>query len=404
MGDVQRLAAAYADALASYTAAHDVASTAWPHRCRLLRKTGGIHVLRGDLVTAMQFFQQALDALPDEAGSELPHLLLEIGDIRWREGRYAEAIDSLRQAASRADAIGDVAARAEALKELGTVYVVRGDKREGLRQYAESLALYESVADLYGQGNVLSNIGIAHRRLGEYDAALEAYANALAIRERIGDLLGVGRIQNNRADILRLRGDLDAAEADYRAALEMWETIGYSGVGLARTGIGITAVEKGDLTTARRELEIALGELEHVGNRTYLLDTLRFLAIAHLPDEPGTALRWAERALETARGIGSREQEALALQAIGIARTARGDDDEAIAALEASKEMLERTVERHELARTLIALARVYRRLDDDDPRRAQVAPLQREARTIFIELGAAHDLKRLGDPAPPAR
>jgi hypothetical protein len=64
--------------------------------------------------------------------------------------------------------------------------------------------------------------------------------------------------------------------------------------------------------------------------------------------------------------------------------------------------MLERTAERHELARTLAALARVYRRLDGADPRRAQVPLLEREARTIFSELGAVHDLRRLeGPPAP---
>jgi len=404
IGDIQRLAAAYPDALASYGEARAAAGDARLDRCRLLRKTGDIHVLRGDLVTAMQVFSEALADIPDDSGSEISHLLLAIGDIRWREGHYEDAIATLRQAAARAESAGDVAGRAEALKELGTVYVVMGDKREGLRQYEESLKLYESVDDQYGQANDLSNIGIAHRRLGEYDAALDAYAKALVIRERIGDPLGVGRVRNNRADILRLRGDFDAAELDYRAALEMWETIGYAGVGLARSGIGITAVEKGDLATARQELTIALQELERVGNRTYLFDALRFLAFAHLPDEAGVALSWAERALETARGAGSREQEALALQALGIARTARGDVDAAIAALEASRDLLERTAERHELARTLTALARIYRRLDGVDPRRDKVSSLELEARAIFTELGATHDLKRLADPAAPAR
>jgi adenylate cyclase len=396
MGDIQRLAAAYPDALASYTEARMAAGDARLDRCRLLRKTGGIHVLRGDLTAAMIVLTEALADLPENAGSETSHLLLAIGDIRWREGRYDDAIATLRQAASRADAVGDVAARAEALKELGTVYVVMGDKREGLRQYEESLALYESVDDQYGQANDLSNIGIAHRRLGEYDQALGAYARALAIRERIGDPLGVGRVRNNRADILRLRGDFEGAERDYRAALEMWETIGYSGVGLARTGLGITAVERGDLPTARRELSTALHELERVGNRTYLFDALRFLALAHVPDENDAALGWAERALETARAAKSREQEALALQALGIVQTARADVGAAIVALQASRELLERTAERHELARTLAALARAYRRLDDDDPRRENVASLEQSARTTFTELGATHDLRRL--------
>ncbi len=399
IGDVQRLAGAYADALEAYGAATtDVAASDTAAHARLRRKIGVIHILRGDLPAALATFEAALAELPPEAGGERAHVLIETGQIRWREGRFEDAIALLEAAVGQALGAGDDGARADALKQLGTVHVVRGDKVQGLVHYRGSLELYETLGDLVGQGNVLNNMGLAHQRLGQYDDALAAHAKALAIRERIGDVLGAAQSRNNRAEIYRARGQLDQAEADYRTALDLWQTIGYASVGLARSSLGITAVEKGDPVGAREHLFQALRELERAGNKTYLLDTQRHLARAHLPDDPAAALEWARRSLEAARELGSREREGLALQALGVVLEARGEVSDAIAALESAREILQATGERHELARTLVPLSRLYR-VSDDGPRRAEADGLLAEARAIFSELGAALDLHKLSDP-----
>jgi len=88
-------------------------------------------------------------------------------------------------------------------------------------------------------------------------------------------------------------------------------------------------------------------------------------------------------------------QEALALQTLGIVRTARGEVTEAIAALQRSRDLLQ-AGDRHELARTLFALARAYAALPAEDRRRSDARALIGEARTIFAELGAALDLRRV--------
>ena len=397
MGDVQRFAATYGDALASYAKASEtVGADAHLARSRLMRKTGAIHILRGDPTSALATLADALTRLPAEATGERARILLQIGEIRWREGRYADAIASLEEAVADAERARDEGAQAEALKQLGTVHVVSGEKQRGLDFYQRSLALYGAVADVAGQATVLNNTGIALQRLGRYAEALEAYGRSLEMRERIGDPLGIAQTRNNRAEILRLRGDLDGAAADHRAALELWQSIGYASVGLARSSLGIVEVERGNAEAARAFLFAAIEELQRAGNRTYLLDPQRHLARAYLIDDPDKALDWAERALAAARELRSIEREGFALQVLGLVHEARGDRDGAIAALESARGILEKTADRHETARTLAALARLYRALPVGDARRAQADALEQEARNVFTELGAALDLRRL--------
>ena len=85
---------------------------------------------------------------------------------------------------------------------------------------------------------------------------------------------------------------------------------------------------------------------------------------------------------------------------LGTVHAQHAEVSAAIAALEHSAEILRGTTERQELARTLAALGRLYRELPKHDRRKVQSDQLLSEARTIFKELGAALDLRRLEEPA----
>ena len=256
---------------------------------------------------------------------------------------------------------------------------------------------------------MLNNIGIVHRKEGRYPQALQAHAKALAIRERIGDPLGIGTSRNNLAQIQLARGRLEQAEADFTAALKRWSSIGYAaGVALAHTGLGITAVRRGDSETGRRSLERAMEEWGRLGSRTYQSEIERYLAEASLPTDSTTALTWAKRAVETAQAVQAIDQEGIALQVLGTVYASRGETADSLTALERSREILGRTSERQELARTLAGLALHYRALPRGDSRWADAEPLIAQARAIFSELGADLDLRRLeadfGAMAPTAR
>ncbi len=402
LGDVQRLAGLYGDAVASYA---EALAARGPGECvarsGLLRKTGAVQQLQGATVAALETLARALADLPPDAERERALVLLEVGQVRWQQGQLDDAIANLKESIAHAEPVGADDARADAYRHLGTVQVLEGNAREGLRYYEQSLQLYEALGDVFGQANALNNIGIVNRKEGRYADALAAHERALAIRERIGDPWGIGLACNNIGQIHRARGALERAEVDYGAALELWRSIGYAhGVPIARTGLGITAVERGQHAAGRALLLTALEEWEKIGNRSYLSELQRYLAQAWLPDDAKAALAWAERSVATARELRAVDDEGIALRVLGSVREALRENEAALAALERSRDILRRTAERQELGRTLAALGRLYRALPDGDARRAQADKLLAEARDIFSELGATLDLRFLEEGA----
>ncbi len=365
IGDIQRLAGSYTDAMASYEQALAARNPLdQVGRSHAHRKIGVVHQLQGATKLAVQSFDNALDDLPPDAERERALALNELSQVRWHEGRYDDAIESLAEAVDNAERAGADDARADAYKQLGTVHVLKGDNVQGLRYYEYSGQLYEALGDLFGQANAYSNIGVVHRRDGRYEEALTAHARALEIRTRIGDQRGIADSHNNQAQVHSTRGDLEQAEIDYRAALNLWESIGHAhGVAIARTGLGITLVQKGDVVAGRTHLLVALQEWEQLGSRTYLSETQRYLAQAYQATDLDSALTWAARAVASARQLHAPNQEGLALQVLGGVRLARDEPTEAVVALESSRDLLRETSERNELARTLALLRQVEERL-----------------------------------------
>jgi len=137
-------------------------------------------------------------------------------------------------------------------------------------------------------------------------------------------------------------------------------------------------------------------ELERAGNQTYLADALRDLASAHLGDDDAKAMEWAQRAVQVASELGSSEKLGAALQVLGRVQAALGDSQASIATLERSLDLLSGATERQELARTMAQLAKAYRGLPADDPRRDRADQLEAQAQVIFSELGAELDLRRM--------
>jgi tetratricopeptide (TPR) repeat protein len=401
VGSVLRIQGKLADAIESLE--HGVAEL--PNedrlgRARLRVKVAAIHRLRGERARALEMLTAELDALPADADRERTLVLLEVAETHWYQGDFAAAIAALEEAIRRAERAQQMASLAEAYKHVGTVHVLKGEVRDGLRFYERSLERFEALGDELAQSRVLNNIGIAHRRLAQYPEAIGAYTRALRIKEKLGDPVGIGAAQNNLAQVYRLLGDLDRAETEYLRSLDQFELVGVpSGVALAHSGLGSNALDRGDRARAREQFELELAESERLGQRASLSEPQRNIALTYLGEDHDVALEWASRALASAQGARSSSQEALALQTLGVVRTARRELDEAIALLERSRELLS-DGDQHELARTLTALAHAYALLPTHDPRAAAAAQLRARARAIFTELKATLDLRRVDEGA----
>jgi tetratricopeptide (TPR) repeat protein len=398
VGDVHRVTGRYDEALVAYGeamaihAAGDIVAHA-----RVERKTGLVQQLRGKASEALATFDDVLARLPPDATSERVRVLLNTADLQFRNGKPDVAIDQLREALADAERIDDRDAVAEALKQLGTIYGYKGELGQALAYQERSLQAYVRLGDVLGEANVHNNIGRTERRRSRLAAALAAYDEALAIRQRIGDQLGRVHSHGNIAEIHFLRGELAEAEHHYSAVLELATSIGYAfGASAALVGLGATNVARGEANAGIAQLRQAITEFERAGQRTYIVEALRDLTDGYIATGSSLALAAAERGVALARELALPELIAIALQALGSARLAARDTGGAVAALEEARGALARGEDRHELGRTAALLARAYARLPATDERRTQADALRDQARTIFEELGAALDLRRL--------
>jgi tetratricopeptide (TPR) repeat protein len=373
-----------------------VASDVVAH-ARVERKTGLVQQLRGKANEALATFNDVLARLPPDATSERVRVRLNTADLQFRNGKADVAIDQLREALVEAERIDDSDAMAEALKQLGTIYSYKGELGQALAYQERSLQAYVRLGDVLGEANVHNNIGRTERRRSRLAAALTAYDQALAIRQRIGDQLGRVHSHGNIAEVHFLRGELVEAEYHYNAVMELATSIGYAfGASAGLVGLGATKVARGDANAGIAQLRQAITEFERAGQRTYIVEALRDLTDGYIATGSSLALAAAERGVALARELALPELIAIALQALGSARLAARDTAGAVDALEEARGALARGEDRHEIGRTLGLLARAYARLPASDGRRAQADALRDQARTIFEELGAALDLRRL--------
>jgi class 3 adenylate cyclase/tetratricopeptide (TPR) repeat protein len=397
-GDVLRVIGRYDDALAAYASA--LATTPEPEivgRARMKRKTGIVEQLHGQAADALATFEDALAHLPVEATGERARVLLNIADLRFRDGQTELAIRHLTEALGEAERTQDDEARAEALKQLGTIHAYKGELARALDFQERSLDAFVLLKDMLGEANVHNNIGRTERRRSRHAEALAAYERALAIRQRIGDQMGRVHSHGNIAEIHFLRGELNEAQRHYDAAVELSRSIGYAfGVSASLVGLGATSVARGHVEEGIAQLRDAIADFERVGQRTYIVEALRDLTDGYIALRSTLALDAAERGVQLARELDLPELIAIALQALGSARLAAGEPEAAAVALEEARGLLERGDDRHELGRTLALLARVYEYLPDDDARHREAGAIRAQARQILGELGAALDLQRL--------
>ena len=359
-GDVQTLMGRYDDAIASFRDAGERGTLDAVRLARLERKAGGAFLRKGDSDAAAAAFGRGLERLSDSRDAESARLEIQRGQLAWRLGNYAAARDALTRAVTIGEDLADDDARAEALKQLGNVSYLAGDRSDAYAFWTESLQIYERSNDLPGLANVRSNLGAFHRRSGNWEEALAHLEESLELRTRMGDPWGIGMAHNNIAEVHRTRGDLPGALAAYERALACWRPIGHTeGVALALTGYGAALTESGAVDQGRSALRDAEARWQALGSTTYLPELYRFMAAAELAQgDLATADDLADRSIEFAHAANARHHEAASQRVKGEIAAARGDVESARTLLETARRTLQELDEPIELARTEEALRR----------------------------------------------
>ncbi len=111
----------------------------------------------------------------------------EEGKDLYRHGEYEEAVAAFSQARHLFAEVGDRTGEAEALGNIGVVYVQLEEWDEARRFLNEALDLCIAAGDRSNQAKVMGNLGMLYARQGDEEQAVEAYEQAMALFRELGD-------------------------------------------------------------------------------------------------------------------------------------------------------------------------------------------------------------------------
>jgi tetratricopeptide (TPR) repeat protein len=229
-------------------------------------------------------YRRAADGAPP---AERAHVLISLGIVCWRLGRYREAAVHHERALALARQVGDEGQVGRALLGLGIVYWHLGRTAETLDCGEQALELYRRLGDRIGRARVLGNLGKVHGLLGNYAAALDHHRRALELFRAAGDPAGAG---NELA------------------------------------GLAAVLEKVGRFAEALDHLDEALRCARQAGYRECEAEVLSTLGIVHMRlNRLGDALEHCRRALDLSRTIADRTMEGYALGHLGAVRDRLGD-------------------------------------------------------------------------------
>jgi len=169
--------------------------------------------LRGGDVAGARGAMQAQYALHKESGDRegAAHALHQLAQMLLQSGEHTKAEELVQEALFSMD--GPQGARARSALHLlyANIWVMKGDADRAMRHAHEGLELARAAKFRPGEIDALQEIGTLHVTRGEYEAARRALVEALNGRELLKDLEGRAHVLRELAGVELATGNVDAA-------------------------------------------------------------------------------------------------------------------------------------------------------------------------------------------------
>lgn len=345
-GESHRLIGRYAEALEDLSGALQLAEARGERLEQLVLKYKIVTVERGYGARPVPEIVALLDEMNQEARDLQAHT--ELCHILWlyRGLRGAGAprdVEHAREALALAEQVGEAGLIAKAHYELGNAVMFQEDPATAIPHFAHALQAYQQLdhksqvgmchnciaiahtlsgdypaasrgfkaaasafdklGDPVNESSVRSNLGALLTRLGEYHDAGENLREALRLLDRMDASVRKLFVLQNLAELGQARGDLEAARRHWSTLAELATATGYTAAQvIAHCGLGTTALEEGNLATAREAEAFARGRLDGdewtESREAFQFLAARLAAADGRDDEAVTLLEVAERELE----------------------------------------------------------------------------------------------------------
>ncbi len=189
-----------------------------------------------------------------------------LGELCSFMGRYAEALQYLRESLAIARELGDNSMAAADLNTLCMASLGCSDLA-GARRYAtEGLAVAREVGDTRKIAAMLVSLAQLNRSEGALDAAEEQYSEALALMNELGDRESVAVAHLNLAMVAISRGSLANARSTLCQAFAIIKETGSRRLGQSALDVATgLAAALGDSTRAARLFGVVEAEMKATG-------------------------------------------------------------------------------------------------------------------------------------------
>jgi two-component system, NtrC family, sensor kinase len=158
--------------------------------------------------------------------------------------------------------------KADALKNTGNAYNVKGEYTRSLTLYNEAFLLWQKASNIKGMGTMYYGKGIVYSNIGKYPEALENYFQALKIREQMNDTLGIASCVNAIGGIYFVQGKYNDALTNYLKALNLSESINFlANIESTNANIGEVYFRQGNYSAAKEYLLKSQQVTEKTGNK-----------------------------------------------------------------------------------------------------------------------------------------
>ena len=270
----------------------------------VLVEIGGIWNRTGRWTEAERAYREAMTVAGDGARPEVVAAgQRELGDLFMYNRSYAEAVTWLRRAADEFDRLHDRAGLSTTLDRLTFALYQQGDYRNALKVAERHRALATEAGDLAGLSIALNYTGLVHLETGQSDEACALLREALETATTAGDRRCLLYAASNLALVHLRRGEHRSSLAHGRRAFEVAQEIGFRQIaGVVAGNMGEVYRDEGDRGRATRCFAFALRTAVELQDWTSVADQVaNVAATAAAGGQRREAVRLFDQAISLAR-------------------------------------------------------------------------------------------------------
>jgi tetratricopeptide (TPR) repeat protein len=334
-------------------------------QANMLGSQASVYAKTGDLVTAIEYIQQA-QLLNQETGNRAgrAHDLGGLASAYARQGRLDEAIKYYEEGLILCKEIGNRAGQASTLGGLASAYARQGQLDKAIKYYQQAQLLNQEIGDRAGQASTLGGLASAYAQQDQLDKAIKYYQEDLVLCKEIDDRAGQASALGGLASAYVRQGWLDEAIVYYQQVqLLNQETGNRAGQASTLGGLASAYAQQGRLDKAIECYQAGLILCKEIGNRAGQASTLGGLASAYVRQGwLDKAIEYYQEGLILCKEIGNRAGQASTLGGLASAYAQHGWLDKAIECYQEGLVLCKETGNRAGQAHDLGGLASAYGR------------------------------------------